>query len=257
MLEQSIRYPAKSSQDAFLLELPAGFMDCTELYLKGNELESTTLTTSSATFRLREASTSNVIHIVSISDAIEEEVILNSSIYFELEKIVPSLESLKELLASNTFPKIPDIEVPHSLHMQNVFTEFQASDTEIEGLLKREKASVISGIYRKFDPEYLMRFFEIMQANATLQDLDIVTCTFEQLCSLVSDHEDEFPSEISRLIIDSYSLDGRLVPSDIVRLFGGELLKAKNVWTEHELMSSLNKLVGDLNITIDMLAVCL
>jgi hypothetical protein len=258
MSTKSIRYPAKngSLSDAFLLELPPSVLEDGNLSLIGDANDSAVITTSNRTFKLREASTSNVIQIVSEDVAeTEDNVIISSSTYYELEHTIPLLESCKSMIRANWYPVIPDSQVPSDLYVDNIMTSFQASPTEILAVLKREKATNMSGVYRAFDPEYVMRFFEILFANCILQNVSILDERIDALFDLVNEQEEEYSNNVVRAILDLYSRDGMLAPEEVTKLFGSELLKAKQSWSEEELLAALDRLVGDLNPSMDMLAV--
>lgn len=258
MSSQSIRFTAQSGEwnNGFLIELPTADFGNNELYLKGCETDSAVLTTDTVTYRLREASTSNVIQIGGVVEAASQnEVYLATCVYFEMEPMVPGLEELKDTLVKSKYPSVPEFEVPNALHIDRIYSSFQASAAEIDLVLKRQKSLLIGKKYRKLETAYVMRFFEILQANCILQDVNITDCPISRLVEYISDHEDEYTHEIAIGILENYSCEGKIQPEEVVRLFGGELLKAKKLWSEDELLAALNKLVGEFELSIEMLAV--
>lgn len=147
---------------------------------------------------------------------------------------------------SAPFPLFSGDNLPAALNQEQIYRSFQASPEEIRAVIGKEKAVLINQCYQKFDSEYLMRFFEILQANCILQDKGLADCSMKELESLMEDHQDDYPTDITRAILQTYSHNDRILCKEAVRLFGFELLKAKPVWLQMDLEGALNKVIGDL-----------
>lgn len=247
-----IKYSQITEDSVFVLELGNDILGLDRVLLKGRGDEEAVLCTAQQTFRLREVHTSNLSLLLQSRER-EGTIIYSGTNYFEPERIVPDMTPLRSLLLKYPWRgQGNDDLAPDELEERRLLSNYQASDEEIRAFLKSIKAVVLDGKVRVLSPEYLMSFFELLLANCALAELDPKCMTTAEALRLVEGTD--YSLDIAGHILCHYSgPDGNLDGSEICRLFGEELLKARRQWSHESLMTAWSKLAGDLNPDIGML----
>ncbi|PJF20117.1 Sister chromatid cohesion protein DCC1 [Paramicrosporidium saccamoebae] len=180
--------------------------------------------------------------------------------FLEAKRIPGKLVKLKDWLEACPYDgpdEEPQPEALARLRVGGLFGDVQASDCEIRNFLSDSGAILINGCYRLVSAGHLCRFFKMLFALLTMNDL--CSCSVLEKCTIMtlfaSDSEgEEFPPNVVEHLLSVYmDSTSRLDQRRIGRFFAEELLKARPIWLESEFLSAWRQLLGDLEPSISYL----
>jgi sister chromatid cohesion protein DCC1 len=147
------------SSDLQLFELPAELIDLVpeglELQIKGGKDEEAVLCTHNSTYSIRKAETSNVLLIASPPTKDQGYVVKGmQSYHYEVLKIAPRLQTLREMLSESPYKAGEGAEAKKTHTFDELVLAVQASEVEVREALVSMHAIDIEGKWRVLEQAY-------------------------------------------------------------------------------------------------------
>ncbi|KAI9021100.1 sister chromatid cohesion protein Dcc1 [Hyaloraphidium curvatum] len=259
-----------------LLQLPPELVDIIESHstiaLRGDPKDEAHLVAGNATFLLRSVQTSNTTILVAPvrghdvadtlfapsdeTDARYGTLLLTSS-YIEVLPTAPKVARVKTLLEQVPY-RGPDEELEEAVgySIAELQNRVQASDGEIEQVLRDMDAIAIEGRWRVLDPEYMQAVVAMIIDSAVADGLDLESLDLDQAvsASLDSGYPDEvlehvFRNFFQRIEGGAWSLDVR----KLTKFTGLHLLGQKNRMEKDEFLRLWGQKPGVEQPSLDLL----
>eukprot|EP01122_Echinamoeba_exundans_P016584 TRINITY_DN8454_c0_g1_i1.p1 TRINITY_DN8454_c0_g1~~TRINITY_DN8454_c0_g1_i1.p1 ORF type:complete len:359 (+),score=40.43 TRINITY_DN8454_c0_g1_i1:47-1123(+) len=267
-----LRFSAPMSQNKLLLEVSDEVLNEIlqnemRVCFKGKKDQEVVLCTSSKTFSVKHADSSNSIFLIDSvpalpgspeSEPYEIDTLLHH--HLELKQIAPQLNQLRTLLSKRPFSVHDRDPSRRDLYSDDQLESLvQASSKEIASGLSNLRAFLYEGCWRILSDDSLEEIAEAIQPYTITDSTSSGQVELTRIRQYL--HSEGFPSVVVEHIlaiyfeVDPKSSIGNLKLSDFARTVGTSLLRSKPSWESADFLSSWEaKLPSGAFISLDLLA---
>eukprot|EP00052_Salpingoeca_macrocollata_P000243 m.19330 g.19330 ORF g.19330 m.19330 type:complete len:370 (+) comp10350_c0_seq1:147-1256(+) len=229
-----------------------------EVVFKGEEDEDVVLCTSSRTFSVKVADTSNALYLCTAQTADQvlsftahapRTIAGQCASFLELAPIAPRLDKLRRLLEQCPYSPEKAAEQPAALLEQltwrSLTCSIQCSDDELQTALMQLNAFELDGRWRVLEKQYETCAFDTLLTAIAHQGWDLQTVPLLRLADRVQEHD--VPLLIVRCLLQKYSSSLQPQAGDTVYTLDGqkvcqfraiELLSIGQEWEYSDFMTA-------------------